>query len=112
MSDYEPLDPDRIYREVTAAGESWADLKSAYEALDDVTKSVLAEIIGRYMDTGSTKTAAESQALASKDYREHLVSVSKARKEYLRAQVRYDSIKMLAELRRTQESTRRAEMRL
>jgi hypothetical protein len=35
-----------------------------------------------------------------------------ARKAWLLSQVRYDSIKMLAELRRTQESTRRAEMRL
>jgi hypothetical protein len=38
--------------------------------------------------------------------------VAKARHAFLRAQVKYDSIKMLAELRRTQESTRRAEMRL
>jgi hypothetical protein len=112
VSELEPLDPGVIYREVLAAGETWADQKSAYEALDDNSKSVLAEIIGRYMDAGSTKTAAESQALASKDYREHLVSVSKARREYLLSQVRYDSLKMLAELRRTQESTRRAEMRL
>lgn len=106
------LNPDEIYETISKAGEEWADKKSAYEALDDNTKSVLAEITGRYMDTGQSKSAAEVSALASRDYREHLASLSKARGEFLRAQVRYDSLKMLAELRRSQESTRRAEMRL
>jgi len=107
-----PLDPSSIYLEVLKAGEEWADKKSAYEALDDNTKSVLAKITGGFMDGKISKTEAERCALASQDYREHLASVSDARHEWLRAQVRYDSLKMLAELRRTQESTRRAEMRL
>jgi hypothetical protein len=106
------FDPDKIYAEVTAAGEQWADRKAAYEALDDNTKSVLAEITGRYMDGKESKTAAETRALASRDYRDHLASVAKARSEFLRAQVRYDSLRMLVELRRSQESTRRAEMNL
>lgn len=106
------LDPEKIYVEVTAAGEDWADKKSAYEALDDNTKSVLSEISGRYLDAGETIGKAEIHALSSKDYREHLVSLSKARHEFLRAQVKYDSLRMLAELRRSEESSRRAEMKL
>jgi hypothetical protein len=112
MSEIPTLNPDRIYHEVSEAGEDWAGKKAAYEALDDNTKSVLAEITGRYLEPKTTKTAAEMLALSSKDYREHLAEVAKARKAFLLAQVKYDSLKMLAELRRTQESTRRAEMRL
>ena len=106
------LDPDKIYHEVSTAGEDWADKKAAFEALDDVTKSVLADITGRFMDGKISRTEAERYALASQDYREHLASVSKARSEWLRAQVRYDSLKLLADLRRSQESTRRQEMKL
>jgi hypothetical protein len=106
------FDPDAIYREVTAAGERWADFKAAYEALDDSTKSVLADIQGRYLDGKTTKAEAERLALSARDYRDHLAAVAKARKEWLMAQVRYDGLKMLAEMRRSQESTRRAEMRL
>ena len=111
------FDAEHIYNEVLAAGNDWADKKSAFEALDDNTKSVLADITGRYMDgTGRnvgdriSRTEAERYALASKDYKEHLADVSKARKEWLIAQVRYDCLKMLSELRRSQESSRRAEM--
>lgn len=106
------IDPDKIYHEVETAGDDWADKKAAYEALDDNTKSVLAEICGRYLDAGENKGQSEIRALASKDYREHLASLSKARGEFLRAQVRYDSLRMLADLRRSQESTKRAEMTL
>ena len=106
------FDPEKIYQMVTQSGEEWADLKAAYEALDDVTKSVLADITGRFMDGKISRTEAERYALASQDYRQHLASVSKARSEWLRAQVKYDSLKLLADLRRSQESSRRAEMQL
>ncbi len=106
------LNPDEIYKTITEAGDDWADKKAAYEALNDVTKSVLAEITGRYLDAGQNKGASEISALASKDYREHLASLSKARGQFLHAQVRFESLKLLAELRRSEESTRRAEMNL
>lgn len=107
------IDPDKIYSEVVAAGERWADYKSAYEALDDNSKSVLADITANFLDGSKiSKSEAEMRALASGDYKTHLASVAKARKEFLRAQVTYDSLKMLAELRRSEESTERAKMNL
>lgn len=112
MSEIPTLDPQKIYHEVSTAGEEWADKKAAYEALDDNTKSVLADISLGYMDGKTSKAEASMRAEASKAYREHLAEVNKARRAYLLSQVKYDSLKMLAELRRTQESTRRAEMRL
>lgn len=106
------FNPDLIYQEVTSAGLDWADKKAAYEALDDSTKSVLADIQSGYLDGKTSKAEAEIRALSSRAYRDHLADVSKARKAWLLAQVRYDGVKMLAEMRRSQESTRRAEMRL
>lgn len=106
------MDVDKIYNEVLGAGEDWADKKSAYEALDDSTKSVLADITSNFMDGKVSRTEAEMRAMASGDYKVHLASVKAARRAWLMAQVKYDSLKMLAELRRSQESTRRAEMNL
>ena len=107
------FDVDKIFAEVLEAGNGWADKKSAYEALDDNTKSVLADITTDFMDGAKTsRSEAEMRAQASTVYKDHLASKQKARREWLVAQVRYDSLKMLAELRRSQESTRRQEMRL
>lgn len=108
MSDF---DPERIFREVVAAGEEWADKKSAYEAYDDNTKSVLARI-ATDCPPGMSKVAAEQMALASETFRAHLEEKQAARRAYLLAQVKYRSLEMLAELRRSQESTRRAEISL
>ena len=106
------LEVNEIYKEVLAAGEAWADCKAAFEALDDNTKSVLADITSNFMESKISRTEAEMRALASGEYKIHLASVKAARKAWLMAQVKYDSLKMLAELRRSEESTRRAEMRL
>lgn len=107
------MNADRIYQEVTSAGEKWADCKAAYEALDDMTKTVYADIMTNYMPPiCSTKGEAECRAYADKDYKAHLVEKGKARRAWLLAQVGYDGLKMLAELRRSQESTRRAELTL
>lgn len=107
------LDADRIYHEVTEAGEDWADKKSAYETLDDLTKTCYADILGNFLPpTCATKAEAETRALASGNYKEHLAAKSAARKAWLLAEVKYKGLIMLAELRRTQESTRRQEMRI
>lgn len=106
------FDPDRAYTEVISAGEDWADKKSAYEALDDVTKSILAQLTGEALQSGGSHAQAQTGALASDGYRTHLKALGEARRAFLHAQVRYEGLKMLAELRRTQESTRRAEMKL
>ena len=106
------FDPHVIYHQVVTAGEDWADKKAAYEALDDVSKSLLAEVTGDYLNDCKTRTEAADRALASKRYRDHLADVMAARRAWLLSEVKYKALVMLAELRRTQESTRRAEMRL
>lgn len=100
-------DPDKIYHELIEAGEEWADKKSAYQLLDDMTKSVLADIKIGYPGSDAAKT---SMAMADTKYHEHLQSLAKARRKYLFSQVKYDSIKALSDHRRTEQATRRAEI--
>lgn len=104
------FDPDRIFHEVSKCGDEWVDAKSAYEMLEDSSKSMLASILTDFMDTGLTKSESEVRALASSKWKDYLASKAAARRAYLLAQVRYDAMKSLSENRRSQESTRRAEM--
>ena len=107
------LNSDEIYKTVLTAGEEWADKKAAYETLDDCSKSVLADLTTDYLPPAcASKSEAETRALASKQYKEHLASKSAARRAWLVAEVRYKGLVMLAELRRSEESTRRQEMKL
>lgn len=104
MSDF---DPDRIYKQLADAGEDWADKQAAAELLEETKKTVLAELKNK---EHGTQDARESAALASPTYKLHVTNMVTARKEANRAKVKYDSMKVLAEMRRTQESTRRAEI--
>jgi hypothetical protein len=106
------LDPDAIYRQLEKAGNDWADKKAGFEALDRVTKSVLSDVLVSFMDQGLSRAEAEARSLSSGQYKEHLASVSRAHKAYLQAQVLWNNLQTLAELRRSEESTRRAEINL
>jgi len=99
--------PNEIYQKLIEAGSDWADKKAAYEFLDDITKSVLAEI--KLDMEGSSDAERTSYALANGEYFKHLEDLREARKEFLHAQVKYQSMQALADARRTEASTRRAE---
>lgn len=103
------LEVEKIYAELDKAGDDWADKKAAYDALDRNTKSVLAAHVLAFMDGGVSRVEGETRALASAAYKEHLAQVSLAHKSYLQAQVLWSNLQTLAELRRSEESTRRAE---
>ena len=103
------LNPDQIVRNIVSAGEDWADKESAADLLEETKRTVLAELMNQ--QPASMSVAAKEQvALADPAYRLHLTNMVSARKEANRARVRYDALKVLAELRRSEESTRRAEM--
>lgn len=106
MSDF---DPEAIYTKLAEAGETWADAEAAAEILEENKKTVLAEIMAGFQ--GSTAER-ERNALADSSFKQHLKKMTEARREANRARVRYDSMRVLAEMRRTEASTRRAEMML
>lgn len=104
------LDPDKIRARLEEVGTDWADKKAAYYALEDLSKTVLAEVTSGYLPTCSSKTEAESRALADPVYKAHLGAKANARHEWLRAEVKWSTGNTWAELRRSKESTMRAEM--
>ena len=103
------FDPEAIYQKLNEAGEEWVDKDSAANLLEETKKTLLAELKQSF--TGSD-VERERNALAAAEYKLHVKNMVVARREANRAKVRYDSMKVLAELRRTEASTRRAEMML
>ena len=101
------FDPEILYKKLVEAGEDWTDKQAAAELLEETKKTVLAEVMSGEQ---GARNAREDSALASAVYKLHITNMVMARKEANRARVRYDSMKVLAEMRRTQESTRRAEI--
>lgn len=100
------FDPQAIYQKLVEAGEDWADKEAAADLLEETRKTVLAELKNGF--TGSDAER-ERNALAEPAYKLHITKMNAARREANRSKVRYDSMKVLAEMRRTQESTRRME---
>lgn len=104
MSDF---NPDEIYERLRIAGEDWVDKDAAANLLEETKKTVLAELMSGFQ--GSTAER-ERNALADSAYKLHLTKMTAARKEANRSKVKYDAMRILAEMRRTEASTRRAEM--
>ena len=107
------IDADKIYEIVSQSGLQWADLKATYEMLDDMSKTILADL-ATDLKTGHkcSNTEAETRAYAHERYKDHLSKLATARREWLKAEVRYKSAVLLADLRRSEESTNRAQMQL
>ncbi len=102
------MDSERIYNNLVKAGEDWADAEAAADLLEETRKSVLAKLMNEA--SHASQAGKEMQALADPKYGEFVAGMVSARKTANKARVRYDSAKVLAELRRSEESTRRAEM--
>jgi hypothetical protein len=109
MSDF---DPDKIRARLQEVGDNWADCKAAYEALDDLTKTILAEVTSNYLPNCSSKAEAEMRGLMDKTYKQHLADKAAARREWLRAEVTWKTGQMWTDLKRSQESTIREQMRI
>lgn len=104
------FEPDEVATELAKRGNAWADCDAAYKALDEVTKSVLAECMA---DAGDVSVAkAEMQGRAHPKYKAHLENVDRARRASNRARVSYDTYQVWIDLKRSENATRRAEMNL
>jgi hypothetical protein len=101
------FDPDKAFDALVKAGEDWADKQAAADLLEETRKSVLAKLIN---EAEGSVNAREYKALADPEYKTFVEGMVTARKAANKARVRYDSAKVLAEMRRSEESTRRAEM--
>ena len=101
------FDADKTYEALIRAGETWADADAAATLLEETKRSILAKLM--LAAEGTSAAQREMYALADPEYQQHVEGMVAARKAATKARVRYDSAKVLAELRRSQEATRRAE---
>ena len=104
------MDPEQIYAALIDAGDAWSEAEAAASLLEETRKSVLAKLMNEA--AASSVAAKEMEAQGDDTYVDFVNRMVQARKAANKAKVRYDSGKVLAELRRSQESTRRAEMSL
>lgn len=111
-SPFTGLEPHRVYDRLVRLGDEWAERHAAAAMLEDTTKSTLARLTLERLPFVSSKAAAELEALASPEYVAHVDAAVQARSEANKAKVRYDSARVWADLLRTQQATRREEMRL
>lgn len=100
--------PERIYAALVEAGNLWSDANAAADLMEETKKAVLSEI--KLNVDEKSDAAKECAALASGRYREHVTAMVAARQQANRARVAYDAAKTLAELRRSEIATRRAEL--
>lgn len=101
------FDPDKITHRLIEAGEDWAEKDAAASLLEETKKTILAELM---LKAEGSAAAREMTALADPIYRIHVTNMVAARKEANKARVKWESGRAWVELRRSLESTRRAEM--
>ena len=104
------MDANEVYSQLVLAGEEWAELQAAYNILEDTKSAILAKLM---LNSGANSVAArEIEAKASQEFTNHVKTTQEAMKAALKAKVKYESAKMWVELKRSEEATRRAEMKL
>ena len=100
---------EKIPYELRTKWELYAEAKSAYEFLNDMTKSQKARLMNQ---SEGTESARERYAYAHDDYKKHLEAVKFARYEELKLKSYIDSLQALFELHRSKSALKRAEMSL
>ena len=90
----------------------WAELDGEASALEEMLKSVLAEITNQFREGGESVAGAESKARASKAYIDHIKRMVAARTQANIARAAADAKKMGFEAWRSAQATQRVEMGL
>lgn len=102
-----PFDPDKIFSALEATSNALVDALEAKlkaeKALERTEDSAYAIAKAAGISIEDARRSARGDPLALKMYEEYVV----AERAYKKALYRYDNLKILAELRRTQESSLR-----
>lgn len=106
------MNANELTQRLVEAGETWSDLNSAASLMEELAKSVLAKIALKVIADGGSAAKAEMVARADEEYIGHVSKMVEARRKADRARVRWISGQAHLELLRTQEASKRAEMRL
>lgn len=101
--------PDAIYSQLCDAGDAWAETQAESEQMENMKKVHLAVIAEELINAGKSKTAAFDLAPADPRYITHINGLREAKENAIKASTRYYNLRALADARRTQESSVRAQ---
>ena len=104
------IDPDKIYTHIMQAAKEWVEADEEARKLSAMEKIVLAEITNQQV--AESMAERKSLAIASPEYKLHVTNMVAAKTKANSTLARYKAAQNLAELRRSEESTKRAEMQL
>ena len=102
------FDPDAIFRTLENAAEAWLSAKETADNLTELKKTMLARYTLDAMKSSKSRIEAEMVALADPAYEEYLRGMNAAERVANRAKAKFDNMKILSELRRSEESSRRS----
>jgi hypothetical protein len=101
---------DELIDEITSLGIDYADKSAAANLLHESKANVLAKIKLDFEGIEKSDSARETRARATDEFGEFIEKMTNAKREAEIAGVLYDAAKRKCDLRRTAESTKRAEM--
>lgn len=104
------MNVDELATAIKEAGDAWSDQDAAATLLEETRRPLLANLQLTAGDNLSM-AAKEMWGLADPSYRSHIERMVEARRLANRAKVRWQSLQVLADLRRTAEASKRAELR-
>ena len=107
---YNSFDPNVMMKKAEELGTQWAEADAAHGLQEDTMKTLLAQITNEFLEQGRNKTTAETMAMASKEYAEHIKELGQARRDKNLSLVKYNSYKKWLDLIQTEEANLRAEM--
>lgn len=105
-------DIDKIHHNLVTLGETWAELDAAASQLEQARHSVRSQLAIRHLNEGMPANKSEMLAEADPVYVDHLKAMVDFRKQANLAQVNYKAAQVWVDLYRSENATKRAEMKI
>jgi|GEM_PF-2600469 hypothetical protein len=101
------LDTERTYAELESASDNKINKSKLYKKLKYMEPILVNRLLKRFRDQGLSHADAKTNALASEDYERHIKGLLVAEIEYEQARDKYEHMKILKDMRITEESSAR-----
>jgi len=101
------IDTEKTYAELESASETKVNKNKLYKKLKYYDPIILNRLIKRFRDQGMSHADSKTNALASEEYEKHVKAVFIAECEAESARDKYEHMKILKDMRITEESSAR-----
>ena len=107
MSRWQMLDPDKVFQALEDAAEIWVEAQAQHDDLERKGEILLSQLVVEARASGEPATTAKDKARSSEQWKTHCTALTETSRAKNSARAKYDNLKTLAELRRSQEATAR-----